>query len=89
MNWQSVSYTHLSTFNKPLTDKEKRELEKAAKEKQKIKETYQESELALMDEGLEKELAKIGLAYSKKIAAVKGYSCLLYTSYRVWWYSSR
>lgn len=61
-----------STFNKPLTDKEKRELEKAAKEKQKIKETYQESELALMDEGLEKELAKIGLAYSKKIAAVKG-----------------
>lgn len=63
-----------SIFNKPLTDKEKRELEKAAKEKQKIKETYQESELALMDEGLEKELAKIGLAYSKKIAAVKGYS---------------
>lgn len=63
-----------STFNKPLTDKEKRELEKAAKEKQKIKDTYQESELALMDEGLEKELAKIGLAYSKKIAAVKGYS---------------
>ena len=63
-----------STFNKPLTDKEKRELEKAAKEKQKIKETYQESELALMDEGLEKELAKIGLAYSKKIAAVKGNS---------------
>lgn len=63
-----------STFNKPLTDKEKRELEKAAKEKQNIKETYQESELALMDEGLEKELAKIGLAYSKKIATVKGNS---------------
>lgn len=59
---------------KVLTDKEKRELEKAAKEKQKIRETYQESELALMDEGLEKELAKIGISYSKKIAAVKGYS---------------
>lgn len=59
---------------KILTDKEKRELEKAAKEKQKIKETYQESELALMDEGLEKELAKIGVAYSKEMAAVKGYS---------------
>lgn len=57
-----------------LTDKEKRELEKAEKEKQKIRETYQESELALMDEGLEKELAKIGVAYSKKIAAVKGNS---------------
>lgn len=59
---------------KVLTDKEKREQEKALKEKLKIHETYQESELALMDEGLEKELAKIGLAYSKKIAAVKGYS---------------
>ena len=32
-----------STFNKPLTDKEKRELEKAAKEKQKIKETDRKS----------------------------------------------
>ena len=63
-----------NTDTKELTDKEKRELEKAAKEKQKIKETYQESELALMDEGLEKELAKIGVAYSKKMAAVKGYS---------------
>lgn len=57
---------------KILTDKEKRELEKAAKEKQKIKEIYQESELALMDEGLEKELAKISFGYNKKIAAIKG-----------------
>ena len=57
-----------------FTDKEKREQEKALKEKLKIHETYQESELALMDEGLEKELAKIGVAYSKKIAAVKGNS---------------
>lgn len=59
---------------KVLTDKEKREQEKALKEKLKIHEAYQESELALMDEGLEKELAKIGVAYSKKIAAVKGNS---------------
>lgn len=63
-----------STFKKPLTDKEKRELEKAAQEKLKIQQTYQESELSLMDEGLEKELARIGIEYSKKIAAVKGYS---------------
>lgn len=63
-----------STFKKPLTDKENRELEKAEKEKLKIQQTYQESELALMDEGLEKELARIGVEYSKKIAAVKGYS---------------
>jgi phage tail tape measure protein, TP901 family, core region len=67
-------HTNKVNGTKNLTDKEKRELEKAAKEKQKIKETYQESELALMDEGLEKELAKIGVAYSKKMAAVKGYS---------------
>lgn len=63
-----------STFKKPLTDKEKRELEKAAQEKLKIQQAYQESELSLMDEGLEKELARIGIEYSKKIAAVKGYS---------------
>lgn len=63
-----------STYKKLLTDKEKRELEKAEKEKLKIQQTYQESELALMDEGLEKELARIGVEYSKKIAAVKGYS---------------
>lgn len=63
-----------STFKKTLTDKEKRELEKAAQEKLKIQQTYQESELSLMDEGLEKELARIGIEYSKKKAAVKGYS---------------
>ena len=63
-----------STFKKPLTDKEKRELEKAAQEKLKIQQTYQESELSLMDEGLANELARIGIEYSKKIAAVKGYS---------------
>ena len=67
-------HTNKVNSTKILTDKEKREQEKAVREKQKIRETYQESELALMDEGLEKELAKIGLAYSKKIAAVKGYS---------------
>lgn len=63
-----------STYKKLLTDEEKRELERAAQEKLKIQQTYQESELALMDEGLEKELARIGVEYSKKIAAVKGYS---------------
>lgn len=55
-----------------LTDKEKRELEKAAKERQKLQEQIQESELSLMDEGLNKELAKISLGYNKKIAAIKG-----------------
>lgn len=59
---------------KVLTDKEKRELEKAAQEKLKIQQAYQDSELSLMNEGLEKEFARIGIEYSKKIAAIKGYS---------------
>mgnify|MGYP000802183982 CR=1 FL=1 len=73
----SNDYQVESASNSPekqLTDKEKRELEKAAAEKLKIQETYQNSILALMNEGLDKELKKIGLDYSKKIAAVKGYS---------------
>ncbi len=73
----SNDYQVESASNSPekqLTDKEKRELEKAAAEKLKIQETYQNSILALMNEGLDKELKKIGLEYSKKIAAVKGYS---------------
>lgn len=63
-----------NSSTKQLSDKEKQELEKAAAEKLKIQETYQDSVLALMNEGLDKELKKIGLDYSKKIAAVKGYS---------------
>ena len=57
-----------------LTDKEKKALEKAAKERLRIREALQQSELDLMDEGLEKELAKISLDYSKRIAAIKGNS---------------
>ena len=57
-----------------LTDKEKKELEKAAKERLRIREALQQSELDLMDEGLEKELAKISLNYSKRIAAIRGNS---------------
>lgn len=56
------------------TDKEKKELEKAERERLKIKENYQQSELDLMDEGLEKELAKISFEYTKRIAAIKGNS---------------
>lgn len=63
-----------STYKPELTDKEKRALEKEAKDRLKIKEAYQQSELDLMDEGLEKELAKIALDYNKKIAAVTGNS---------------
>lgn len=57
-----------------LTDKQKKELEKQAKEQQRIREALQQSELELMDEGLQKELSKIAFNYNKKIAAVKGYS---------------
>lgn len=58
----------------PLTDKKKKALEKAAKERIRIRESLQQSELDLMDEGLDKELAKISLNYNKRIAAVKGNS---------------
>ncbi|KAA6348655.1 hypothetical protein EZS27_003888 [termite gut metagenome] len=40
----------------------------------KIRETYQQSELDLMDDGLAKELKKIKNAWEKRIAEVKGYS---------------
>ena len=55
-----------------LTDKEIKELEKQRKERLRIQQEYQQSELDLMDEGLGKELAKIRLNYTKRIAAVKG-----------------
>lgn len=61
-------------LTKELTDKEKKESEKAERERLKIKENYQQSELDLMDEGLEKELAKISFEYTKRIAAIKGNS---------------
>lgn len=44
------------------------------KKRQKLLEAMKQSELDLMDEGLEKELAKISLAYNKKIAAITGNS---------------
>lgn len=55
-----------------LTDKELRELEKQRKERLRIQKEYQQSEIDLMDEGLGKELAKIRLNYTQRIAAVKG-----------------
>lgn len=55
-----------------LTDEELKELEKQRKERLRIQQEYQQSELDLMDEGLGKELAKIRLNYTKRIAAVKG-----------------
>lgn len=59
---------------KELSDKEKKALEKAAKERLRIREELQQSELDLMDEGLDKELAKISLNYNKRIAAIRGNS---------------
>lgn len=61
-------------FSTPLTDKEKRALEKAEKERLAIKEKYQQSELTLMNEGLDKQIKSISLNYNKQIAAVRGNS---------------
>lgn len=44
------------------------------KKRQKLLEAMKQSELDLMDEGLEKELEKISLSYNKKIAAITGNS---------------
>lgn len=67
-----------STFVAPKTEeeleKERQALEKAAKERLRIREALQQSELDLMDEGLKKELAKISFNYNKRIAAIKGNS---------------
>lgn len=57
---------------KELTDEELKELEKRRKEYLRIQKEYQQSEIDLMDEGLGKELAKIRLNYTQRIAAVKG-----------------
>ena len=57
-----------------LTEEQKKKLEQEEKKRRKILESMKQSELDLMDEGLEKELAKISLAYNKKIAAITGNS---------------
>lgn len=62
----------LTDAEKKELEKQRREAEKAAKERLRIEQSYQQSYLDLMDEGLEKELAKIRLDYTKRIAAVKG-----------------
>lgn len=67
-----------SVFEAPKTEKEleaeRKAAEKAAKERLKIRETLQQLELDLMDEGLKKELAKISFDYNRRIAAIKGNS---------------
>lgn len=57
-----------------LTEEEKKALEKQHKEQLRIEKEYQNSKLELMDDGLEKELAKIRLNYTQRIAEVKGNS---------------
>lgn len=69
-----ISTEKAANYVKELTDKELKELEKQRKERLRIQQEYQQSELDLMDEGLGKELAKIRLNYRKRIDAVKGYS---------------
>lgn len=67
-----------SVFEAPKTEKEleaeRKAAEKAAKERLKIRETLQQLEIDLMDEGLKKELAKISFDYNRRIAAIKGNS---------------
>nr|DAI83670.1 MAG TPA: minor tail protein [Caudoviricetes sp.] len=69
-----ISTEKAANYVKELTDKELKELEKQRKERLRIQQEYQQSELDLMDEGLGRELAAIRLNYRKRIDAVKGYS---------------
>lgn len=71
---QQRTNTASTATTQKLTDEQKKELEKQAKERQRILEAMQQSELDLMDEGLKKELSKIALGYNKKIAAIRGNS---------------
>lgn len=66
---------------KELTDDQKKAAEKAAEaakkaaaERLRIQEVFQQSSIELMDEGLAKEIAKISHDYTKRMAAVKGFS---------------
>lgn len=70
----SNSVDETSKVPTALTDKQKKELEKQRKKLLRIDKEYQQSRLELMDEGLEKELAKIRLNYTQRIAEVKGNS---------------
>ena len=73
-----VSNEAINNFLKGLDNANKKtnnindETEKQRKERLRIQQEYQQSELDLMDEGLGKELARIRLNYTKRIAAVKG-----------------
>lgn len=60
--------------NNYLSDDQKKELEEQRKEQLRIDKKYQQSRLELMDDGLGKELAKIRLNYTQRIAEVKGNS---------------
>lgn len=72
----SIGVTDTVTTNnkKELTDEEKNALEKAAKERQKIEQQLQDANIAIMEDGLEKEIATISNNYNRKIAAIKGNS---------------
>lgn len=71
MQMQDSASKNGETFS---TSKQNEELEKQRKELLRIDKEYQQSRLELMDEGLEKELAKIRLNYTQRIAEVKGNS---------------
>ena len=64
----------VSGGSRKLTEKEQKELEKQRKEQLRIEKEYQNSKLELMNDGLEKELSKIRLNYTQRIAEVKGNS---------------
>lgn len=57
-----------------LTDEELEKLKKQLEEQKRLREEYEQIKLDLMDEGIDKELAKIKTAYAKRISVIKGTS---------------
>lgn len=64
----------LTEAEKKELEKRRREYERQQKEKLRIQKEYQQSELDLMDEGFKKEIAKISMQFSQKIAGITGNS---------------
>lgn len=75
--YRSIMQSHLKEMEaqpRIISEKELKEMERYAAERLKIRQTLQQSEIDLMDEGLNKMLARIRLDFNKKIEAIKGTS---------------
>lgn len=72
---QKITSIQLPVVKKDkLTDEELEILKKQLEEQRKLREEYEQIKLDLMEEGIDKELAKIKSAYAKRFSVIKGNS---------------